>query len=363
VVERETPGLNTGRHEDKHGIRASDTAGVILEDVEIPVDQLIGGVEGQGLKQANAVFGYTRLMVGAFGLGAGQAALDRAVRYAKERIQFGSPLIEKEGYCAKLIVPNWVALAAGRACAEEIAGRLDAGEEGLQVEGAIAKLWCTEAGNKAAEDAIQALGGYGYTREYIVEKIKRDVRITTIYEGTSEILQSIIGMFRWKETVRSKGGWYEDLAAGLDELHAGQGDLGADLVAAATRDLNAAIRFCHAKRTATRQAIQFTLADMMTACEVAGAFCRRARARAEAGESDAGNYAAMSRLQAQRVLAEVGRGVIACVAGTADPADVEALAAIREFAAGLASANPLPAHAGWLEDVSTVSEYIKQQVQ
>jgi alkylation response protein AidB-like acyl-CoA dehydrogenase len=362
VVERDTPGLSAGRHEDKHGIRASDTAGVILEDVGVPVDQLIGGVEGQGLKQANAVFGYTRLMVGAFGLGAGKAALHRAVRYAKERIQFGSPLIEKEGYCAKLIVPNWVALEAGRAYAEEIANRLDAGEEGLQVEGAVAKYWCTMAGNQAADDAIQALGGYGYAREYVVEKIKRDVRITTIYEGTNEIMQSIIGMFRWKETVRSKGDWYEGLAAELDALHAARGDLGADLVAAATRDLNAVIRFCHAKRTATRQSVQFTLADMMTACEVAGALCRRAAARDGADAADAEDLAAMSRLQARRVHAQVGRGAVACVAGPTALSDAETQDEIRDFAAGLATADSVTAQAGDLDDVTALTAYIKRQV-
>ena len=360
VVERDTPGLSAGRHEDKHGIRASDTAGVILEDVEVPVDQLIGGVEGQGLKQANAVFGYTRLMVGAFGLGAGQAALDRAIRYAQERIQFGTPLIEKEGYCAKLLVPNWIALKAGRAYADEVARRLDAGEEGLQVEGAVAKLWATEAGNKAAEDAIQALGGYGYTREYLVEKIKRDVRITTIYEGTSEILQSIIGMFRWKATVRSKGAWYEELAVELDKVHAAHGDLGADLVAAATRDLNTAIQHCHATRTATRQTVQFTLAWMMTACEVAGAFVRSAAAKAEAGDTDAADAAAMSRLFARRVLVETADGVVAAVAGPVDPADAEAMDKARVVLDGLASADRLRFSAGALADVAIVTESIKR---
>ncbi len=361
VVDRDTPGLSAGKHEDKHGIRASDTAGVVLEDVEVPVDQLIGGVEGQGLKQANAVFGYTRLMVGAFGLGAGRAALERAVRYAKERIQFGSPLIEKEGYTAKLIVPNWVALAAGSAYADEVASRLDAGEDGLQVEGAVAKLWSTEAGNKAAEDAIQALGGYGYTREYLVEKIKRDVRITTIYEGTSEILQSIIGMFRWKATVRSKGGWYEELAAALDTVHEAHADLGADLVAAATRDLNAVVQHCHGHRTATRQTVQFTLAWMMTACEVAGALVRKAAALAESGDADAADYAAMSRIFARRVAAETVAGAAVAVAGPLESGDDEAAVEAREFLAGLATADPL-ARAGDFADAALVTEYVKRQV-
>ncbi len=362
VVDRETPGLSAGRHEDKHGIRASDTAGVVLEDVEVPVDQLIGGVEGEGLKQANAVFGYTRLMVGAFGLGGGQAALNRAVKYAKERIQFGTTLIEKEGYCFKLLVPNWVALEAGRAYAEEIARRLDGGEDGLQVEGAIAKLWCTEAGNQAADDSIQALGGYGYTREYLVEKIRRDVRITTIYEGTSEILLSIIGMFRWKATVRSKGAWYEEQAAALDAIHAANGRLGADLVAAATRDLNATILHCHGKRTATKQTVQFGLADMMTSCEIAGSFCRHAAALAADGHDDAEGYAAMSRFQAQRVLSDVATGVVNCVVGTVTSDDTEAMTGARGFLAGLATANTVAAHAGQFVDAVAITGYIKRKV-
>src|SRR6266545_5006137 len=186
VVERGAPGLSWGKPEDKHGIRISNTAEVSLADVRVDTSALVGGVEGQGLVQAQAVFGYTRLMVAAFGLGAGWAALDRAIPYSMERIQAGGPLSEKQGYTHKLIVPWAARLEAGRALIEETAARLDDGEGGLNTEGAIAKYLSTEAGNGAADAAIQALGGYGYTREYMVEKIKRDVRITTIYEGTSE---------------------------------------------------------------------------------------------------------------------------------------------------------------------------------
>ncbi|MCA9872751.1 MAG: acyl-CoA dehydrogenase family protein, partial [Anaerolineales bacterium] len=187
VVDKDAPGFTKGKPEDKHGIRASNTAALFLEDVYVPADRLVGGVEGQGLAQAQAVFGYTRLMVGAFGLGAGWEALKRAIRYSQERIQAGAPLSQKQGYTHKLIVPNAARLEAARSYIEWVAERLDSegGEHGLQTEGAIAKYMATEAGNKAAEDAIQAHGGYGYTKEYMVEKIKRDVRITTIYEGTS----------------------------------------------------------------------------------------------------------------------------------------------------------------------------------
>ncbi len=157
-------------------------------------------------------------MVAAFGLGAGEEALQRAIVYGHERIQFGEALYNKQGFTHKLIVPHAVRLEAARALCEEVSERLDAGEPGLQVEGAVAKLFATEAGNEAADAAIQAHGGYGYTHEYEVEKIRRDVRITTIYEGTSEILQNIIGTHRWRMVVKTKGGFYRDMATSLREL-------------------------------------------------------------------------------------------------------------------------------------------------
>ena len=193
VVERGTPGLTPGKHEDKHGIRASNTTALFLDNVIVPAENLVGGVEGLGFAQAQAVFGYTRLMVASFGLGGGWSALERAIRYAQERVVGGGPLMRKQGFTHKLLVPNAVRLEAARAYIEWTAERIDGGEPNLATEGAIAKYLATEAGNRAAEDAIQALGGNGYTREYMVEKIKRDVRITTIYEGTSEILEWTIG--------------------------------------------------------------------------------------------------------------------------------------------------------------------------
>lgn len=109
-----------------------------------------------------------------------------------------APLSQKQGYTHKLIVPNAARLEAARTYIEWVAERLDGDEEGLATEGAIAKYMATESGNKAAEDAIQGHGGYGYTKEYMVEKIKRDVRITTIYEGTSEIMEWTIARDRWQ---------------------------------------------------------------------------------------------------------------------------------------------------------------------
>ena len=183
------------------------------------------------------MFGYTRLMVAAFGLGAGWAALDRAIPYSRERIQAGGPLSEKQGYTHKLIVPHAVRLEAARAYIEETAERIDAGEGALNTEGAIAKYLATEAGNAAADAAIQALGGYGYTHEYMVEKIKRDVRITTIYEGTSEIMEMTIARDRWQQHLKTRGEHYHDAARALEALQRRRSAVGAGTAALALHAL------------------------------------------------------------------------------------------------------------------------------
>src|SRR4029453_11167835 len=111
-----------------------------------------------------------------------------------------------------------IALEASRAAIEETAERIDAGEGSLNVEGAVAKYLATEAGNAAADAAIQAHGGYGYTHEYMVEKIKRDVRITTIYEGTSEIMEMTIARDRWQQHLKTRGEHFHALGRELEEL-------------------------------------------------------------------------------------------------------------------------------------------------
>jgi alkylation response protein AidB-like acyl-CoA dehydrogenase len=277
VVDKDTPGFTKGKPEDKHGIRASNTAALFLEDVYVPVDRLIGGVEGQGLAQAQAVFGYTRLMVGAFGMGAGWEALRRAIRYSQERIQGGAPLSEKQGYTHKLIVPNAVRLEAARSYIEWVAERLDSedGEHGLQTEGAIAKYMATEAGNKAAEDAIQAHGGYGYTKEYMVEKIKRDVRITTIYEGTSEIMEWTIARDRWQLHLKSRMAFYNDWADRMDALHKTQPNNGAHYAALALRALSVILERCRLDRLTRQQHMLFRLGELIAYAETAAIFAER----------------------------------------------------------------------------------------
>ena len=323
IVERGTKGLSAGRHEDKHGIRASDTSPVILEDVEVPAENLVGGVEGQGLRHAQEVFGFTRLMVAAFGLGAGTAAVKRAVAYAKERVQYGSPLTAKQGFMHRLIVPGVVALETARMYIEHVARRLDAGEANLGTEGAIAKFTATEAGNAAAEAAIQAHGGYGYMREYEVEKIKRDVRITTIYEGTSEIMLNTVGMDRWRSSIQSRFGWYAGLEDRMLTLGAGGAATGAGLVAAAAKTLNESLKVAYQARLTRKQAVLFKLAEMMAAVESAAVVAEKAATaegdgtgllRQAAGNPDVRR--AVARSAARVACARVAEGCNLAVVGT-----------------------------------------------
>ncbi|MFH2219057.1 MAG: acyl-CoA dehydrogenase family protein [Pseudomonadota bacterium] len=316
VVEKGTEGFVQGKGEEKHGIRASNTSPLSFTDVFVPVENLIGGIPGQGMKHANKVFGYTRLMVAAMALGAGDAVLEIVIPYAKERIQFGTPLSEKQGYTHKLVVPHVVRLAAAAAYIDEIALRLDSGESELHVEGSIAKLFTSESANNAAEDGIQALGGYGYIAEFEVEKIKRDVRITCIYEGTSEIQQSIISLFRWRSTRKSKGEFYGAVYRELKALDEAMGDAGCLYYGLSARALNETIMRAHDARLTKQQHVMFVLADMMTHVEVGAALGRKAVSLARAGDADADLFKTMSRVFAREVADFVARNAIQIMMGT-----------------------------------------------
>lgn len=316
VVEKGTPGFVQGKGEEKHGIRASNTSPLSFTDVYVPVENLIGGVPGEGMKHANKVFGYTRLMVGAMALGAGEAAIEIAIPYAKERIQFGTTLAEKQGYTHKLIVPHVVRLEAAKAYMDEIALRLDTGESDLHVEGSIAKLFATESANRAAEDAIQALGGYGYICEFEVEKIKRDVKITCIYEGTSEIQQSIISTFRWKKTRKSKGNFYSAISLEMEDINQTVDNTGCNYYGHAAKMLNDIIVKVHDNRLTRKQHIMFLLADMMTYVEVGASFGRKAAELLKNGDPEAEKFSAMSRIFAAEVAGLVTGNSLKILLGT-----------------------------------------------
>jgi alkylation response protein AidB-like acyl-CoA dehydrogenase len=343
IVEKGTPGLSHGQPEDKHGIRASNTSEVTLAGVRVDAAGLVGEAEGQGLLQAQLVFGYTRLMVAAFGLGGGWAALDRALPYSAARIQAGGPLSEKQGYTHKLIVPHAARLEAARAFIEETAERIDAGEGSLNTEGAIAKYLASEAGNLAADAALQALGGNGYTRESMVEKIKRDVRITTIYEGTSEILEMTIARDRWQLHLKTRGDHYHAEALKLEELHARSADLGAGTAALALHAIAEVLEQARAGRLTRHQHVLFRLGELIAWAESAGSFARRAaRAARLSGTAppDKADHrftpaalATLSRIFAREAAWKVAGEGLRWVLGAAEGADPGRLAAALDLAA------------------------------
>jgi len=322
VVDAGTEGFSHGKHEDKHGIRLSNTAALFLDKVYVDADRLIGGVEGQGLVQAQQVFGYTRLMVAAFGLGAGWAGLERAIAYSRKRIQAGGPLSEKPGYTYKLITPHAIALEASRAAIEETAERIDSGEGSLNVEGAIAKYLASEAGDAAADAAIQAHGGYGYTHDYMVEKIKRDVRITRIYEGTSEIMEITIARGRWQEHLKSGGDYYHARARGLEALHAEHPTIGADVAAMAQHALAALLERCRVEKLTRNQHVLLRIGALIAQAEGAEALARRAqRAAAKDLNPKAARglrpeaLAAASRVNARNAALTIATEAVRLVAG------------------------------------------------
>lgn len=344
IVERSWDGLVPGKHEDKHGIRASDTCALSLEDLFVPAENLVGQVEGQGLKQANKVFGYTRLMVATLGLGGGMASLERAIKYSKERVQFGTTLAEKQGYTHKLLVPHAVQLEASRAYVEFVAECLDSGEESREVEGSIAKYFSTEAADATANDGIQAFGGYGYMREYEVEKIKRDVKILTIYEGTSEIQRNIISVFRIRETVRSKGRFYLEMAekaAGLPE------DSGGPLLSRAIASLNDVIFAVRKAKMTKQQYIMFLLADMIAWCEVANALCQKASIYTGGQQRSVEFVKAAARLFAREAAEKVYTNGMKIAFGCGEQ--------LREVGSVLSQLNMAAAYEGALADMNLIA--------
>ena len=198
IVERATPGLSTGTLEDKLGMRSSDTVAVHLEDCRVPADQILG-VEGNAFDDVKEVLEGGRIMISAVSLGLAQAAVDRSVAYANERETFGKAIIEHQLIQAKL-ADMVTQLHAARLLVYRSASRLDAGSE-TPLDSAITKLFSSEMATKVCMDAIQVLGGYGYLKEYDVERFMRDAKLCEIGEGTSEILRVLIARSLRSDTV------------------------------------------------------------------------------------------------------------------------------------------------------------------
>lgn len=189
IVPRETEGIEVGKKERKMGIRASDCCPVIFENVRVPVENLLGK-EGEGFKVAMTALDSGRVGIAAQAIGVAQGALDAAKAYAKERVQFGRPISEFQAIQFKLADME-VLVNASRMLIYQAATKKDRGKR-FTTEAAIAKLFASDMVMKVTQEAVQIHGGVGYTKDYPVERMLRDAKVTEIYEGTSEIQRFVI---------------------------------------------------------------------------------------------------------------------------------------------------------------------------
>ena len=189
IVEKGTKGFRPGKKENKLGLRASDTSELIFEDCEIPAENLLG-VEGEGFIDAMRVLDGGRISIAALALGIGRGALDAALKYVKERRQFGKAIAEFQGIQWKL-ADMATELDAARLLTQRAAVLKDAGRK-ITRESAMAKLFSSEVAVRICDDTVQLFGGYGFIKDYPAEKFYRDVKLCTIGEGTSEIQRMVI---------------------------------------------------------------------------------------------------------------------------------------------------------------------------
>jgi alkylation response protein AidB-like acyl-CoA dehydrogenase len=189
VVEKGTPGFYVGKEEDKMGLKASDTVELVFEDCRVPVENLLGS-EGDGFIIAMSSLDGGRIGIASQSVGLAQACLDAAISYAKQRIQFGRPISQFQGL-RWMIADMATQIEAARLLTFNAAAMKDRGEN-FSAAASMAKLHASEMANKIAYQALQIHGGYGYIKEYPVERYYRDARVFTIYEGTSEIQRRVI---------------------------------------------------------------------------------------------------------------------------------------------------------------------------
>ena len=200
IIEDGMPGFTYGKLEDKMGIRCSKTSELVFEDCRVPAGNLIGGKEGYGFINTMKTFDRTRPGVGAQALGIAQGALDEALEYAKTRIQFDQPISSFQAVQI-MLADMAIAVEASRALIYEAARAIDAGLKSAAGIASIAKVMASDTAMKVTTDAVQILGGYGYMKEYPVEKMMRDAKITQIYEGTNQIQRLVIASELIKGTI------------------------------------------------------------------------------------------------------------------------------------------------------------------
>jgi butyryl-CoA dehydrogenase len=197
IVEEGDPGFSYGKKEDKMGIRSSATRELIMKDCRIPQDRLIGK-KGTGFITVMKTLDISRPGIASLGVGLGQAALDEAVVYAKQRVQFGKPIISFQAV-QHILADMAIQVEASRAIVYAAARYISSNPKRMSKASSMCKVFATDAAMKVTIDAVQVLGGYGYMKEYPVEKMMRDAKILQIYEGTNQIQRNIIGQELNKE--------------------------------------------------------------------------------------------------------------------------------------------------------------------
>jgi alkylation response protein AidB-like acyl-CoA dehydrogenase len=202
IVEKDTEGFSFGKEEDKIGIRAAATRELVFNDCKIPKENLLGR-EGSGFMMAMKTFDQSRVGVGSQALGIAEGALREAVSYANTRKQFGKKIGEFQAIQVKL-AEMATRVEAARSLVYQVARYIDGGAKKFSKESAMAKLFASDVAMYVTVEAVQVLGGYGYMKDYPVEKMMRDAKITQIYEGTNEIQRLVIAGEILKEEIRSK---------------------------------------------------------------------------------------------------------------------------------------------------------------
>lgn len=200
IVEKGTPGFDFGKKEKKLGIRASATRELIFTECKVPKENILGR-EGMGFIVAMKTFDKSRPGVAAQAVGIAQGALDHAVKYSRERKQFGKPISSFQGL-QFMLADMATEVEAARALTYTVARMVDAGIKDISKGSAMVKLFASDVAMKVTTDAVQVLGGYGYMRDYPVEKYMRDAKITQIYEGTNQIQRNIIALELLKEQLK-----------------------------------------------------------------------------------------------------------------------------------------------------------------
>jgi len=202
VVEKGTPGFTFGKKEKKMGIRASVTRELIFDNCRIPKENIIGK-EGIGFVIAMKTLDSSRTGVGSQGVGVAQGAFDEAVNFARQRVQFGHPIISFQAI-QHMLADMATDIEAARALVYSAARYVDSGAKDVSKESAMAKVFATDVGMRVTTNAVQVMGGSGYMREYPVEKMMRDAKILQIYEGTNQIQRNVIGQALIKEAAKKK---------------------------------------------------------------------------------------------------------------------------------------------------------------